>query len=163
MQLVIHPYFPAQVALFLMDLSTLRQPKGSHRQKPMYKKFPSLAHSKEFAYAFDSDAFDTKAQMNGHYRMFQTYGDGLTAHSSDWSITKEYFADYLASLAAVMVDDVELLESVRFTLADRPSTKAIAFAASIHWKEGDKVRYFSRNEMKVSSSPSKVHDKRYEE
>ncbi len=130
----------------------------------MHRKFPSLAFGNEYGYAFDSQAFDMKAPVDDHFRMFKTYGDGTVQHSGDWSVTLDYFADYLASLAAVMVEDVELLTAVRFQFADRPNRDAIVFAASVRWKEGDnKTRYFSPKELKVSSSPSKYHDKRYEE
>jgi hypothetical protein len=129
----------------------------------MLKKFASLAHDKEYAYSYDSQAFDMKAPVNEHFRMFYTYGDGLCQHSHDWPITSEYLADYLASLATIMMDDPELTDKVRYTLWNQPSPKEIEFAASIVWKEGQKTKYFSAKELKVSSSDSKRHDKRYEE
>ncbi len=129
----------------------------------MLRKFKSLAYEKEFGYSFDSQSMDMKAPINQHFRMFQTYGDGLIQHSGDWSITVEYLADYLASLALAMSEDEELLENASWVLSQRPSDKEIAFAASVVWKEGVKTRYFSVKQMKVSASPEKSHDKRFEE
>jgi len=134
-----------------------------------YRKFKSLANEKDHGYAYDSSAFETKAQVDGHFRMYQTYGDGLTQHSSDWTITREYIADYLASFAVAMLTDEELLKGACYSIGHRPGSDQIAFAASVVYqkpkddKQYVKPRYFSLNEMKVSSSDSKRHDKRYEE
>ncbi len=129
----------------------------------MHKKFASLAHSKEHAYAFDSDAYDSKAPMDAHFRMFQTYGDGLIQHSTDWPVTAEFLGDFLASFAVAMMEDEELLDRAKYSLADRPSDQAIEFAATVVWKENPKTRYFSAQEMRISSNPNKRHDKRYQE
>ncbi len=135
----------------------------------MYRKFLSLGNSKELGYAFDSQAFDMKAPMHDHFRAFHTYGDGAVQHSPDWAVTFEQLSDYLASLAEVMQTDEELLDSAKYALGRRPSTKAIEFAASVIWKaakDTDKVwrpKYFSVTEMKISSSSEKRHDKRYQE
>ncbi len=135
----------------------------------MYRKFLSLGNPKELGYAFDSQAFDTKAPIHDHFRVFQTYGDGLCQHSGDWAATSEQITDYLASLAVVLQTDEELLDQVKYSLANRPSNKSIEFAASILWKapkddkSWSKPRYFSVTEQKISSSPEKRHDKRYQE
>ena len=81
----------------------------------------------------------------------------------------EYLADYLASLAEAMLTDAELSHELFFTIHQRPDAKHIAWAASVIYKapkDGEytsKRRYFSATQMKVSSSPSKQYDKRYEE
>lgn len=134
----------------------------------MLRKFASLAYPTKYGYAYDTDAYDYKAPIDGHFRMFETYGDGLTQHSGDWSITQEYLTDYLGSLADVLINDEELLQRVSFQLSQRPSVEQIEFAASVVYqapKDGvyGKTRYFSVSELKISSSSSKRHDKRYEE
>lgn len=128
----------------------------------MLKKFESIAHSKEFGYAYDSQAFDVKAPILDHFRMFQTYGDGLCQHSGDWSVTSEHLTDYLASLAVAMLADEELTEQIAWNIGRRPSLKQIRFAASIIWKEG-KRKYYNLSEMKISGHPDKQYDKRYKE
>lgn len=128
----------------------------------MLRKFASLKHGKTHAYAFDSDAYDYKAPLYDHFRMYETYGDGLTQHSGDWSVTLEYLTDYLFSLATAMQTDAELVDRLKYAICDRPSKQAIEFAASIVFKEG-KTRYFDLRERKISSSDSKRYDKRYTE
>jgi hypothetical protein len=125
----------------------------------MHFKFKSLRH-KEQGYAYDTGSFDMKAPMFDHFRVFQTYGDGLTQHSHDWSVTFEYLADYLASLAVAMTGNEELTDAVKFHIARRPNNREIEFAAGIHYNE-KKRQYYSVKELKVSSSDSKRHDKRY--
>ena len=137
----------------------------------MFRKFASLAHGKEFGYLYDSAAWDANAPIESKFRMFQTYGDGNIQHSGEWSITAEHFADYLVSLAEVMLNDTELTQELYFAINRRPSIKQIEFAASVIYKapkdgSGWSLkgrRYFSLKEMKISSSPSKEHDKRYTE
>jgi hypothetical protein len=135
----------------------------------MLKKFASIAHSNEFGYVYDSQAFDVHAPIDCHFRAFKNYGDGLTAHSPDWSVQLDHLADYLASLAQAMLADEELAQNCLFTFSRRPSVKAIEFAASVKFKAGEEKdwlkgrRWFSAKELKVSKAPSKEHDKRYEE
>jgi hypothetical protein len=52
----------------------------------MHKRFASLAHSAEFAYAYDSQAWDSKAPIETHFRQYHNYGDRLVQHSPDWNI-----------------------------------------------------------------------------
>jgi hypothetical protein len=134
----------------------------------MLKKFKSIAHEQHHGYAYDSQAWDAKAPIESHFRMYETYGDGLVQHSPDWSVQVEYLADYLASLAEAMLADEELARDLYYTIWRRPDAKHFAWAASVIYKapkEGayGKRRYFSAKEMKVSWSPAKEYDKRYEE
>ena len=134
----------------------------------MHKRFTSIGHGAEFAYAYDSQAWDMHAPMESHFRQYHNYGDGLTAHSVDWSVQVEFLADYLASLAQAMLTDDELARDLYYTIWRRPDAKHIAWAATVIYKapkEGEygKRRYFSAREMKVSAAPSKEYDKRYQE
>lgn len=133
----------------------------------MRTKFASIAKPAEYAYVFDSDAYDSHPQVDSHFRMFATYGDGLCQHSGDWAITTEFMADYLASLATVMLADEELTKHAAYELTHAPSLKDIEFAASVVFKESDRDwshrRYYSTSERKLTSSRAKQHDKRYEE
>jgi hypothetical protein len=135
----------------------------------MFRKFKSLAHEQKHGYAYDSQAWDSKAPIESHFRMFETYGDGLCQHSPDYSVQVEFLADYLASPAQAMLGDAELANELRFTIWQRPDVKHIAWAASVIYKapkDGDwnhKRTYFSAKEMKLSKAPAKQYDKRYEE
>ena len=135
----------------------------------MLRRFPSIAHT-DHAYAFDSDAWTSQAQVNTNFRMYQTYGDGLTQHSSDWPITIEHMPDYLMSLAQAMLSDAELTERLSYRLARSPRPEDIEFCAGVVFKpqsEGStyekKTRYYSVSERKVTSNPEKQHDKRYQQ
>jgi len=134
----------------------------------MLKKFESIA-DKQHGYSYDSQAFDIHAPIDCHFRMYDTYGDGLCQHSPDWSVQLDHLADYLASLAQAMLADEELAQNCLFTFSRRPSVKAIEFAASVKFKAGEEKdwlkgrRWFSAKELKVSKAPSKEHDKHYEE
>ena len=134
----------------------------------MFKRFASIAHGKEFGYAYDSQAWTSNAPIESHFRVFHTYGDSQVQHSPDWSVTVEELADYLASLAQAMQSDDELARDLFYTIWRRPSDKEIAFAASVIFKApaddkgwNRKRVYFSPKEMKISKSPAKEHDKRY--
>lgn len=133
----------------------------------MIRKFASRLTPNEYAYAFDSEAWTSDAEVDPHFRMFSTYGDGICQHSGDWSIHLDHLADYLASLAVAMRDDDELLQRSAFSFLRAPSVEKIEFCAGVIFKESDrswdKRRYYSVSERKLSSSRSKEHDKRYEE
>ena len=47
----------------------------------MLKKFASIGQPDLFGYVYEFGAWDSNAQIHAHFRMFQTYGDGLTQHS----------------------------------------------------------------------------------
>ena len=138
------------------------------KETTMLKKFASIA-DKQYGYSYDSQAFDVHAPIDCHFRMFDTYADGLTQHSPDWSVQLDHLADYLASLAEAMLTDEELARNCLFTFSRRPSVKAIEFAASVKFKAAEEKdwlrgrRWFSAKELKLSKSPSREHDKRYEE
>jgi hypothetical protein len=135
----------------------------------MFRKFASIAHSNEFGYSYDSQQWDSHAPIESNFRVFKNYGDGLTAHSPDWSVQLEQLPDFLMSLAEMMRTDDELAQALVFTFARRPSLKEIEFAASVIYKRHEEKdwlksrRWFSAKELRVSKAPSKEHDKRYEE
>ncbi len=120
----------------------------------------------QHAYAYSSSEW-SGGEINPRFRMFQTYGDGLTQHSGDWAITREHVIDYFESLAVVLLTNQELAESVQYLLSTRPDHGVIDFAAGVVWKESDanydKHRYFSVSEKKITSNRDKQHDKRYQE
>jgi hypothetical protein len=153
----------------------------------VYVTFPSLMHPTEFGYAFDSESWRRdNGGVEAKFRMFYTYGDGLTKHSNDWAVTYEYLGDYLASLAQFMLANrppypttndedptwteterqrIQLARSIGYIVLERPPLANIEFAASIIWKESDdeygKYRYYSLAEKKITRNKEKQHDKRY--
>lgn len=132
----------------------------------LYRKFASIAHPEKYAYAYDSSVYDYKSVVFDRFRQFETYGDGLTQHSGDWSVQIEFLADYLMSLAAVMVEDGELATEAGYRLNDKPRREFIEFAATVVWKESDdqydKRRYFSSKLLKIGGRKFE-HDKRFEQ
>lgn len=133
----------------------------------MRVKFKSFKQPDKYGYSYDTDAWTSRAEVSSAFRIFETYGDGLTQHSGDWPITKDFLPDYLASLAVAMSepDPDELIQSVGYTLSRGPSDEEIAFAAGVIWKESDqdwnKRRWFSLELKKITSSAAKEHDKRF--
>ncbi len=130
----------------------------------MLRKFNSIARPNEFGFSYDTDCYGSST-VSDRFRMFQTYGDGLIQHSSDFAITWAYAPDYLAALATAMLTDEELVSHVAFTLDKGRMTQEFEFAAGVVFKETDreygKGRFYSMEERKVSSSQAKRHDKRY--
>lgn len=83
----------------------------------MRKVFASIAHPKQYAYEITSDSYYGQTHpVSGHFRMFETYGDGLTQHSGAWSIPREHLTDYLFSLAAAMQTDAEIRNQAHYEL-----------------------------------------------
>ena len=93
----------------------------------MRKLLASQQQPDKYGYLFDTEAFTMSTTVSHHFRMYETYGDGLCQHSGDWPITNEYFADYLASLATAMLADEsgELLQAVSCDLTRAPGTEGM--------------------------------------
>jgi len=132
-------------------------------------KFASIAHSSKYGYAFDSSSYsnsESHSESHPNFRQFETYGDGLTQHSGDWSVTLEYLTDYLQSLGAAMLTNEELTDAVSFLVTRHPDADKIAFAASVVYKDSDgewsKRRYYSSQLQKVGGR-AKEHDNRFTE
>jgi len=138
----------------------------------MLRKFASLKEPAKYGYAYDTDCYNSKAFFSDKFRMFETYGDGLCQHSREWAVQVEFLADYLASLATAMLTDGELALGARFDF-HAPKIKDIEFAASVIFKPEKNAdgadlgyekhrRWFSVEERKISASPAKQYDKRYQ-
>ncbi len=134
----------------------------------MLHTFASIAEPNTIGYAYDSESWVNHAQVSSNFRMFQTYGDGLTQHSGDHPITTDYTTDYLMSLAVSMLASDELTERLYYTLMREPSIAEIEFAASVVFKPMSdeqpwekKTRYYSVEQKKITTNSEKAHDKRY--
>lgn len=128
----------------------------------MYRKFPSLGNPLQFGFVYESGAMDIHAEIESRFRMFHTYGDGMTQHSVDWSVRRENLVDYFYSLASVMATDKELADSCGYLFESGPDVPDIVFASTVLYDEKRK-RYYSLKERKVSSSGNKRNDRRWEE
>jgi hypothetical protein len=141
------------------------------RRKFMHVRFNSIANGHKYGYGYDTDSCNYKANpfLTQKFRMFETYGDGLVQHSSDWPVTEEFAIDYLYSLAARMLVDEDLAGTAIYQFSGRElSEEAIAFAASLVYnpekdREWGKKRYFSVSLRKVTRDQEKSHDNRYKE
>lgn len=138
----------------------------------VFRKFASVAQPEKYGYAFDSDSWQSgnSYPIESKFRMFETYGDGLTQHSGDWAITYEYLADYLISLAVYMLahkEDAVLFDRIGYIVLNGPRLKLVEFASTVVWNEKDepygKTRYYSLTEQKITRNQDKRHDKRFRE
>lgn len=141
----------------------------------MRVKFISKLHPATIGYAYDTDRWASEDGMTDkHFTFCETYGDvhangNYTQHSPDTTVSRELLTDYLLSLAAHLLDTQNRELADDFSrLCCGPSNKAIEFATTVKYKSEDsKGRYvtqwYSLSELKVSRSPAKSHDKRYEE
>lgn len=138
----------------------------------VFRKFPSVGNPSKYGYAFDSDSWHStdRYPVENKFRMFETYGDGLTQHSGDWAVSYEFLADYLISLAVYMLahkEDAELFDRIGYIVLNGPRPALVEFAASIAWAEKDepfgKQRYYSLSDQKITRNQEKRHDKRYKE
>ena len=132
----------------------------------MIYRFPSIAQPESIGFAFNTQVSFTNEQTSGYFRAYKTFGDGETQHSGDWSVGTDALADYLTSLTQAMLKDDALALSAVSALTMEPSLAAIQFAASLICKPSDldggiKRRFWSLEQLRVSSSASKQHDKRY--
>lgn len=140
----------------------------------MRRIFASLQNPAKYGYVFDSEGWDTNSTVDHHFRLFETLGDGMTAHSHDRGITVSVLTDYLLSLADKLYQEPvnaedSLYDTVRYTINNRPAEADIAFCATVVFRQAEdstythekRTRYFSVAEKKISSAPAKQYDKRY--
>ncbi len=136
----------------------------------MHRKFASIAHPDKYGYTYDSDKWEYRATpfLSATFRMFETYGDGMCQHSTDFPVTEDYAIDYLFSLAAVLIEDEELADRLVYEFHQTISIDALKFAASLVYDSAkdaawDKKRYYSMELQKVTRNREKQHDNRYKE
>jgi len=135
-------------------------------------KFGSLKREGT-GYLFDSSYYsirgsevfyhDPPKYVDSHFYEYLTYTDGLTQHSPEHPVVRENFEDLLNSLALHLHKNPEDLktfcDSIVWPLPLDP--KEVNFLAALKYIE-EKPTYYNRSELKISRSPSKQFDKRWE-
>lgn len=142
--------------------------------------FRSLAHESERAYTFEHEYSEFWNQISrGGYRnyvhdragLFLTYGDRMVQHSAASAVPTSDMADYLGSLMVYVSENEpsvrrDIASKLRSSVAEQTSWKrTIPFLLSLKYDE-NKRKYYSLHGdsyLKVSSSDSKRHDKRWAE
>lgn len=133
-------------------------------------RFLSKKKPEEIGYVIEqttamSDAMPVRGQDTVKWaRQFGTLGDGLTQHTSLHIIPLDNLLDFLESLTDYWLQSAT--EEEKTLIAgnfDRPvpDRQTILFFADLKPKEG-KTLYYNKRDLKVSSSSSKQHDKRWE-
>lgn len=142
--------------------------------------FRSLQHGSERAYTFEDeyDAFWSQISRGGsrayvHERagFFLTYGDGMVQHSSESAVPVSDMADYLGSLMQyVLSSDCKVRRDVASKLDSAFPMQTgwksqIPFLLSLKYDETKRKWYSVHCDsyLKVSTSDSKRHDKRWSE
>ena len=132
-------------------------------------KFASLSHPAKYGYAYSTETWSSSSETCGYFRQFETYGDGLIQHSSDWSVTFDFLTDYCASLAEAMLTNPDLVRAVGSAFRADVDEEIIPFAASVVFNEekdawhSSKRRFVSIGLRKIATAKVAEHDKRYVE
>jgi len=125
-------------------------------------KFKSIKNDQiGYAWGWDSDLLN-RGNVSWDAHQFVTFGDGMVQHSPLWLVEPGNTIDFLYSMAEHLLQNPKEIEEAKSGWGYDEATSTISFLASIHWKEG-KIRYYSFNELKISSSDSKKYDKRWTE
>jgi hypothetical protein len=137
--------------------------------------FKSLAHPNEYAYVYASYGSwrHNSYAMSPCFGMYQTYGDGMTAHSPDFGVTVEHYADYMASLAATATAAAsDMISNISFSFTSRVDAGTIEFCKNLR-RDEKKDTWYTLDESKysrkahehlschISTSRAKDHDKRW--
>ncbi|MGA2253039.1 MAG: hypothetical protein ABSG53_00120 [Thermoguttaceae bacterium] len=130
--------------------------------------FPSLARP-DVAYTAGNDSVDWSAYYrDSHNRIdswcgeYQTHGDGIVQHSPAYCTMKENMADYLASLAAWLLEHPGDVESIATRFSRSYRVPCMRFYGGIKYRD-DKRQWYNYADKKVTTSASKQHDKRWTE
>lgn len=132
------------------------------------KTFASLKQPDKIAYSV-LDSWDSvwnargTAPLSLYLVQFDTYGDGLCQHGPERCVQWASLADACASLATAILAEPTAPEWGKVSSSIRTATDAtIRFCFTVGYRE-DKPQWVNWNEGKVSTSPSRRHDKRWDE
>lgn len=128
--------------------------------------FSSLENPNFRYVLYGSYYFDRPDRQQGAVeaaRWYDTMGDGEIQHTPTMAIGDAMLTDFCFSLCAYVRENPDMLADVASKIRlPQVYRKQIEFFATLKYQEG-KTRYFSRSDLKVSSSDKKRHDKRWEE
>jgi len=92
---------------------------------------------------------------------FKTFGDGMTQHSPAWAVHADNIADFMASLAIFINDNMEYVESIAERWpSDGINLDRIRFYQKLK-HDPESIVYYHDLEMKTSKNDKKRHDKRW--
>src|SRR5579863_6375775 len=124
----------------------------------MYRKFPSIENA-GIAYAIDTSysyrEHDRGERLAEWAYMFDTYGDGLTAHSPSVHVRREMILDFCASFGEFLVklppeERTEFLKEFH-RWPDEADQRDLEFAYNLRFDEKKPYRYYSIRDRKVAS------------
>lgn len=134
--------------------------------------FPSLAEHSSKAYTLSDDLWQQYWRCRDRAiapgtGVYDTYGDGMVQHCSDYIATIDHAADYCASLAQHLISNVQDSSALSMFASctgirdhNRLSRKQVEFLVSI--KSGERRRYYSMAKLAVSSDPRKSDSKSWD-
>lgn len=138
-----------------------------------YHKFRSLLNSDKYVFVYNTDG-----DWDRYYRfvcpldikawVYETLGDGMTAHTPDMPVGVDLFVDYCVSLAQyILTSEPDAVANIgRFGIVHL-NRDAMAFAFNVKRTEKEKEsfikKFFCVSERKMSANDAKRHDKRWHE
>ena len=139
-------------------------------------QFPSLTRKNIFYCVSKDDNYDRRYNRRGtdsvcsHATEWDSLGDGRTQHTPNEPIArgdaKDFYNSFEAYFHQIDADGRDMLVDAMAAYVHRkPTRETIEFAVSVKYdenKDGKRDRYYSRNEMKISTAESKKHHKLYE-
>lgn len=132
-------------------------------------RFNSVLNPNAIGYEYTADsmtffdaAYRTAGCLGGAFGYFDTYGDGNCQHTPLMAARLTHFTDFCISLAQHIIAnpaDGEGVASYHFGFSQM-GTDTVKFLASLVYKQ-EKRQWFNWQDLKLSASDSKEHDKRW--
>jgi len=131
------------------------------KERGMTMNFKSWLHGDRIAYEIGEYSYEHKGVF-APVQEYMTYNDGMVKHSHSYDA--QDFIDCLVSLYDYLIMANELPERIEnnWPWEYRYGGDKIKFLQSLKYCE-NKRKFYNFNEKKVSNSPNKAYDKRWEE
>ena len=121
--------------------------------------FPSVINPEKYQFGYNNANYRV-TELSAGFEFQERGGDGSWRYPRP--VTRNFAAEYLASLATVMMENDDLCDHMYWRFRSEPNNEEIEFAAKVIFKLGKKTRYFSREFKRISAVRAKQYDRRWE-